>query len=117
MDSKLLCAMDDVEVRVLEDRTELTHRRVQFPQGPMNIREELTHAETYGPAVRRDWNLAESAIYAFEHGMRCWNVGDELFERDAVGTSDVDGQTRELPGLIVCHRNDEEAWSGANQTH
>ena len=47
----------------------------------------------------------------------CWNVVQELIERDAVGTLDVDGQTRDLLGLIVCQRNDEEVWSGANQTH
>ena len=35
----------------------------------------------------------------------------------AVGTSDVDGQTRDLLALFVCHRNDEEVWNGANQTH
>ena len=29
-----------------------------------------------------------------EHGMRCWNIGDELLERDAIGEYHVDGQTR-----------------------
>ena len=46
--------------------------------------------------------------------MRCWSVGDELLERDAVGACDVDGldhrlRTRRLP--------EEEIWSEANQTH
>ena len=44
------------------------------------------------------------------------NVGDELLARIAVGTSDDDGQARDLLGLIVCQRNDEEVRSGANQT-
>ena len=39
------------------------------------------------------------------------------FERDAVGTSDVDWQTRGVLGLIACQRNDEEGSCGANQTH
>ena len=34
-----------------------------------------------------------------------------LLERDAVGPSDVDGRIRDLLGLIVCQRNDEEVWS------
>ena len=38
----------------------------------------------------------------------------QLLERDAVGPSDVDGQTRDLLGLIVCQRNDEELWSESN---
>ena len=37
-----------------------------------------------------------------------------LLERGAVGPSDVDGQTRDLFGLIVCQRNDEEVWSESN---
>ena len=40
-----------------------------------------------------------------------------LLERAAVGTSDVTELTRDLPGLIVRQRNDEEVWSGVNQTH
>ena len=55
-------------------------------------------------------------ILRLEHGMRCWHVGDALLERDAVGASGVDGQSRDLLGLLVCLRSDEEVWSGANQT-
>ena len=47
---------------------------------------------------------------------RCWNVGEELLENIAIGTSDGDGQTGDLLGLIVCQRNGEEVWSGANET-
>ena len=36
---------------------------------------------------------------------------------DAIGASHVDGTTEDVLGLIVCQRNDEEVWSGANQTH
>ena len=49
--------------------------------------------------------------------MRCWNVGDELLEAFAFGPSDVDGQTRDPLGLIVCQSNDEEVWIGANHTN
>ena len=38
--------------------------------------------------------------------MRCWSIGGELLGRDGVGTSDVDGQTRDLHGLIVYQTND-----------
>ena len=44
-------------------------------------------------------------------------VGDELLEKDAVGASNSDRQTRDLLELIVCQRTDEEVWSGANLTH
>ena len=40
--------------------------------------------------------------------MRCWSIGGELLGRDGVGTSDVDGQTRDLHGLIVYQTNDGE---------
>ena len=50
-------------------------------------------------------------------GMRCWDVGDGPLEKDAVGASNVDGQTRDQLGLIVCYRNDEVIWSWANQRH
>ena len=30
--------------------------------------------------------------------------------------SDVDGQTRDLLGLVDCQENDEQVWSGANRT-
>ena len=29
----------------------------------------------------------------------------------------VDGQTRDLLGLLACQRSDAEIWSGADQTH
>ena len=49
----MLCAMDDVEMRALKDRAERPGPSTSSSSTkPMNIREELTHAETHGPWVR-----------------------------------------------------------------
>ena len=50
VDGLLLCAMDDVEVRALEDRAERSGPSTSSSSTqPMHIREELTHAGTHGP--------------------------------------------------------------------
>ena len=52
VDSLLLCAMDDVEVRALEDRAERPGPSTSsISTQQMHIREELTHAETHGPGT------------------------------------------------------------------
>ena len=49
VDGMLLCAMDDVEMRALQDRAErLGPSASSSSTQPVNIREEFTHAETHG---------------------------------------------------------------------
>ena len=53
VDGKLVCAVADVEMRALEDRSERFGPLTSSSSTePMNIREELVHAETRGPEVR-----------------------------------------------------------------
>ena len=59
----------------------------------------------------------ESEFYAWNMGCAAGMLVMSCFEWCAVGPSDVDGRTRHPLRLIVCQRNDEEVWSGANQTH
>ena len=53
VDSEVLCAMDDVEMRALEDREERARPSTssRCPES-MNMRQELMRAETHGPKFR-----------------------------------------------------------------
>ena len=59
----------------------------------------------------------KSGFYARNTGCAAGILVMSCLKGDAVGASSVDGQTRGLLGLIVWQRNDEEVWTGTNQTH
>ena len=53
-------------------------------------------------------------LCAVEHGLRCWNaLMMSCLTGTQFGTSDVDGQAKDLLGRVVCQRDGEEIWSGS----
>ena len=59
----------------------------------------------------------EFALFALNVGCVAGMLLESCLKGMQLGPLDIDRQTRDLLGLIVCQRNDEEVWCGAEQTH
>ena len=120
VDGKMQCAMNEVEMRALEDRAErLGPLASSSSTQPMNIREGFTHAETHEPMVRVRFDAGipsesdQDEHNATHHSVRSWCA--HCVTRATQASQFTPRRARNADGLLLHETQDGQRADGGAQ--